>query len=278
MNSVNTKPMVRCRQGQVYGRLGGMPPFLLKSWHSALTGLAAGLWFHPRAGRIPCLGRMATLPLPGRNLAPHRAHVERKDPAMTRFGAFAALFAIPTLLLLGAPRAAASTQATITIIMTTLGTDGSTVSSSTTLPEGSSVTVSANPVPCTTGPANPPVPIPTVPAPSVPSGGTGNPIDNTNTPPDTSTGPSDPATPTGPVNSTPEEPVVPPPPVVIPPQTNNPGPIDSPVDTVEPPIDPPVESTTGGNPAETPEPATITLAVIGAIGAATWSRRKKKIA
>ncbi len=200
---------------------------------------------------------------------------------MTRFGAFAALLTIPTLLLLGAPRAAASTQATITIIMTTLGTDGSSVSSSTTLPEGSSVTVSANPVVCTTGPMNPPVTIPTTPVPGTPSGGTPNPNPEAPVTPTTPTTNPPVITPsTDPASPNPEEPVIPPPPVVIPPISTNPlpDPIESPVDTVDPVVDPPIETTTGAGPTETPEPATITLAVIGAIGAATWSRRKKKIA
>jgi hypothetical protein len=255
---------------------------------SALTSPVVRLWFGPRTACHGHSGRTATQPLP--DLGPTWAGCtsKRKDPAMTRCWPTAALFATPMLLLIGARPVVASTQATITIIMTTLGTDGTPVTNTATLPPGSSVSVSSSLGTCD-GPMPPPPTTPTNPpsggGAGGASGGSGNPgVDNTPTPapvstPGNSTTGGVPATP--PVTT--GEPPVPPPPVAIPPIVpTDPGTGGTPTipgdGSSGPPGVPTTPTDSGGGkpPTESPEPATLTLAVLGAIGAAGWAKRKKK--
>lgn len=215
---------------------------------------------------------------------------------MSRWWTAAAVLSAPVILGLGATPAAAQSQYTISIIMTTLGTDGSMSTSTLDLPPGSSVTVK-------TGMGDPNCPVPdtstSVPPvtsdansnsntaggsggggggggsnesnPGVPSGATGNPtLDEPAVPmppdelpdPDTTTT-EDPTT----------EPDTPTPPPVMPPDvpsTEDPDMPDVPMpDDTDVPTSPP-------NSAETPEPATLTLGLLGALGAAGYARRKRR--
>jgi len=196
---------------------------------------------------------------------------------MTRWWSVPALLSVPVLVHLAAPRAAASIHSNLTIIMTTLGTDGTTTTTTSELPPGSSVTVMSSDGMSSVGVPTPPSdeqsPVPSTGA----SGGSGNPgVDGPSATPDTTTNSPEATTDT----STDETGPPPPPPVLEPttPETPTTPTPDAPVDPVTPetlPSDTP-EVTTGVS--ETPEPGTLTLMGLAVAGGLGYARRRRKAA
>jgi hypothetical protein len=194
---------------------------------------------------------------------------------MSRLSFFA--FALTASLVLSNQPMQASTQTTLSIIMTTLGTDGTPVSTTTELPAGSTVTIQSQacetpggPVSTNPGVVNPPISNTN----SDNTGATGNPNPDPTTTDDTVPAPSPGS---GTTNDTPvtEEPTVPPPPVVLPPSEGPIVPDTEPVNNDDTPSVP-VEVTTGTTDvAQTPEPGTITLLGLAALGGIGYARRRK---
>jgi hypothetical protein len=193
---------------------------------------------------------------------------------------------------LGLPSAApASTHCTVSIIMTTLGTDGTSVSQTITVPPNSSLQIQpgvGTDTPVTASPSNP--------AGSKPGagggsggggGGSGANASKTNVPsaatpvPDDSVIPFDPDTGSIPVPSdgSDDEPTPPVPPILVPDVPADdvptvPDVIDGPIVDDDSPLPPTSEP--GGGVAEAPEPGTLTLLGLAAIGSWGYARKKRK--
>lgn len=184
-----------------------------------------------------------------------------------------ALLVSPALICLGATPAAASIQCNISIVMSTLGTDGTTtVTEIVSSPAGTTVTSSGTIM--STDPMG------------VPSGATSNPTSETGSGTGSGTTSGGTTTALDPVDSVippdasvEDGPVAPTPPVLTPtvevPTTETPivenvisVPTSTPVDTTEAtPADTDV--------SETPEPGTLTLLALGMAGGVGYFRKKK---